>query len=108
MAKRMWGSDEGPTPLDSSLSRILGRLTPQSARSLTDLIDNWSSLVGEEVAAASAPIKVERDTVTVRCDRAAYATYLKVSWPEIRRVAEAAGIATPSAIVVVVRPRGTP
>jgi len=53
----------------------------------------------------SSPIKVESDTLTVRCDRADYATHLKVSWPQIRILAETQGIDVPKAISVVIRPK---
>jgi hypothetical protein len=103
--KRAWYSGDGPTAISTSLSRILGRITQTSAKTLTDLIDHWPTLVGEEISAVSAPLKVESDTVTVRCDRADYATHLKVSWPQIRETARAQGIDAPSAISVVLRPR---
>ncbi len=105
MTKRGWYSGDGPTAISTSLSRILGRITQSSAKTLTELIDQWPTLVGEEVSTVSSPIKVESDTLTVRCDRADYATHLKVSWPQIRAAATAQGIDAPSGISVVLRPR---
>jgi len=105
VTKRSWYSGDGPLALSTSLSRILGRVTQSSAKTLTELIDHWPALVGEEVGAMSSPIKVESDTLTVRCDRADYATHLKVSWPQIRILAETQGIDVPKAISVVIRPK---
>jgi len=105
VSRRTWYSGDGPTAISTSLSRILGRVTQSTAKTLTELIDHWSTLVGEEVAAMSSPIKVESDTLTVRCDRADYATHLKVSWPQIRILAETQGIDVPKAISVVIRPK---
>jgi hypothetical protein len=83
----------------------VGRVTTSTAKTLTELIDAWPELVGEELSQVSAPLKVEGDTVTVRCDRVDYATHLKVSWPTIRAAATERGITTPSAISVVIRPK---
>ncbi len=105
MAKRTWRSAEGPRQIGGSLERLFGRLTPAAASSLTSLVDRWEEIVGAEMATATSPVKVEGDTLTVRCDRAPYASHLKLHWEEFRGVGGSLGIDVPKSLTVVLKPK---
>ncbi|MEI6700184.1 MAG: DciA family protein, partial [Actinomycetota bacterium] len=73
--------------------------------SLTALIDHWEEIVGRELAGATSPMKIEGDTVTVRCDRAPYSSHLKLHWEEFRAVGTSLGIDVPNSLTVVLKPK---
>ena len=81
-AKSVVGSmpfDEGRDP------RTLGTILDNDARSKgwavhiarATIMDNWSSVVGEDVAAHTMPEIVD-DTLAIQCDSSAWATQLRI------------------------------
>ena len=105
MSERKWRSADGPRQIGGSLDRLFGRLTPAAASTLTSLIDHWEEIVGPEMAAATSPMKIEGDTVSVRCERAPYASHLKLHWEEFRVAGGSLGIDIPKSLTVVLKPK---
>lgn len=77
--------DKGRDPL--GVGDVLGALTSRlgwdEALAKSDLLLDWSTIVGAETAAHSSPVGIDDGTLTVRCDSTAWATQLRMMRSQI-------------------------
>lgn len=56
------------------------------------VFDRWSEVVGEQMAARTQPVRIDGDTLVVRCDESAIATHFRYLQVElVERLAQLSG-----------------
>lgn len=66
-----------PQALGSSLDALLRRFGGPTARTVTDIFEQWSTVVGTRVANQCQPLRIDGDTLVVGVDDAAWASEIK-------------------------------
>ena len=94
-----------PSALRSSLDRLVRRLGGSSADVAAGVFGRWSDLVGEAVAANSAPVALRGTTVIIAVSDPAWATQLRFLESDlVSRLQAELGVDAVDAIEVRVRP----
>ena len=75
-------SDSGPQPLRAALERVMSHLGAPEVDATTSLVEQWPSVVGEELAARVRAVTVRGDELVVRVADPAWASQL--AWLEPR------------------------
>jgi hypothetical protein len=74
------------------LDRTLRSLGTPSVAGVELLFDRWREVVGEAMAARTQPVRIDGDTLVVRCDEPAIATQFRYLQGElIERLAQLSG-----------------
>ena len=100
------GGSDAPRPLRGALERLLGTMKAPPLDVLATIFGEWSTVVGEDLAAHSRPSAVDGDRLVVTCDSAAWASEFR--WLEnqvLERLAEATSSNRISALTVKVESR---
>lgn len=78
--------------LFDELDKLLARLGSDTARSVGGVFGQWSSIVGEQIAAHVSPLRIEDGRLHVEVDDPAWATQVRFLEADIvRKVGEATG-----------------
>ena len=92
--------DRGPRKIGDGLDRVV-----PGGRAFTTLLDDWSTIVGEGLAARARPTALHGTTLVIAVDDPAWATQLRYLETDLlQRFADAVGTGTVAEIRVVVRP----
>ena len=94
-----------PVPMREPMDALLERLSGASTSTIETVMDSWPAIVGEQLASATAPVKIAGGCLTVRTDDAIWAS--EIRWQEstiIDRVQALSGGGTLDRVHVVVRP----
>lgn len=94
-----------PVPVRESLDAVMERLSGASVSAIETIMESWPAIVGGELGAATAPVKVAAGCLTVRTTDAIWAT--EIRWLEatiIERVRALSDGSTIDRVQVVVRP----
>ena len=97
----------GPPPrrIAASLDAVARNLGGAGGPALVDLLQRWPEVVGEALAAHCRPLSLRAGTLTIAADEPAWGAQLR--WLEadlLRRLDEALGAGTVSAVAVRIRP----
>jgi predicted nucleic acid-binding Zn ribbon protein len=91
--------DRGPRRMGENLDRVV-----PGGRAFTMLLDTWSTLVGEGLAARTRPAALNGTTLVIAVDDPAWATQLRYLETDLlHRVAEALGGGVVTELRVVVK-----
>jgi len=71
------GSDDGAGRLGEELDRLLRRLGSEPATNLASVFDDWSALVGDQVAAHVSPVRLQDGRLLVEVDDPTWATQMR-------------------------------
>jgi len=81
-----------PSRVGEVLDRTLRSLGTPSIAGVEVLFDRWAEVVGEAMAARTQPVKIDGDTLVVRCDEPAIATHVRYLQAELlERLAQLSG-----------------
>jgi predicted nucleic acid-binding Zn ribbon protein len=95
-----------PTPIGTSVDRVLRGLGAPPSATLRALFDDWPGVVGEAIASASRPLALEGGRLVVAVSDGGWASQLR--WMEndlLAKVADRVGEGVVTALEVRVRPR---
>ena len=70
-------SDSEPQPISLGIERLLRSLRGGDRRATVTVFSRWTDLVGDGVAGHVRPLKLDRGTLIVEADDAAWATQMK-------------------------------
>lgn len=84
-----WRREEDPTPIGTSLDRVLGYLKAPAARTVKTVFSEWPELAGPQLAAHAQPIALRDGELVVEVDDPAWASQLRWLEPELRLRLEA-------------------
>lgn len=70
-------SDEEDGRLSDELNRMLKRLGSDTVRSIGGVFGDWAAIVGEQVAANVAPLRIEEGRLVVEVEDVAWATQVR-------------------------------
>lgn len=71
-------ADDEPRPVGPSLDRLVRHLGGSSTSALQQVFGAWPTLVGEQVAAHSRPVRLRDGTLSLLVDQSAWATQLRL------------------------------
>jgi predicted nucleic acid-binding Zn ribbon protein len=71
------GSSGEPVPVDSGIERVLRSLGAPTSSALTSLFENWSDMVGEQLADHAHPVQLSDTTLKVSVDDPGWATQVR-------------------------------
>lgn len=94
-----------PRPVREGLDAVLHRLAGADVSTIETVMDSWDTIVGEQLAALTAPVKIDGATLTVRTDDPVVAS--EIRWMEraiLDQVARLSGSGELRSVAVVVRP----
>lgn len=78
------GPDRGPQPVGSSLGRVLAKLGASPSPETMDVIfSRWPEVAGPELAAHVRPLRLQKATLVVAADHAAWATRARLASEEV-------------------------
>lgn len=93
-----------PKPVREGLDALMQRLSGASVSTIEAVMDSWTDIVGDQLATASAPVKIDSGILTVRVNDAMVSS--EIRWLErtiVERVAQLSGGAELTTVRVVVR-----
>lgn len=70
-------NESEPQPISLGIERLLRSLRGGDRRATVTVFSRWSDLVGDGVASHVRPLKLDRGTLIVEVDDAAWATQMK-------------------------------
>jgi hypothetical protein len=74
------------------LDRTLRSMGTPSVAGVEVVFDRWGEVVGEAMAARTQPVRIDGDTLVVRCDEPAIATHVRYLQTElVERLAQLSG-----------------
>lgn len=56
---------EPPQPLGEVVQHLMGKLEQDDRRVLRELVDSWAEIVGRDLAAATSPQRIDRQTLYI-------------------------------------------
>ena len=102
--RRPWRSDSGPQPVATSMEELLGRLgVPSSLGTMEVIFTRWDEVVGAELAAHTAPVRIQGNVLTIGADHPAWVTRSRMASGQILERARALGDTTVERIEVVLQ-----
>ena len=75
-----------PTPLSSSIDRLLKSLRGGDRQTTVTVFSRWAEIVGEPVCSHVKPLKLDAGTLIVEVDEPAWATQLKFLEADLQHV----------------------
>lgn len=74
---------KGPSHVTDALNELMQKLSGTSLSTFETVIDSWSEIVGEAIAAESSPVKIDSGCLTVSAKDAIWASELRWLEPKI-------------------------
>lgn len=86
------GQARPPAKVGDVLDRTLRSMGTPSVAGVEVVFDRWAEVVGEAMAARTQPVRIDGDTLVVRCDESAIATHFRYLQVElVERLAQLSG-----------------
>jgi hypothetical protein len=105
-ARPLPGDGPGPQRIGAALDVVMRGLGAPEASGVHLVFDRWSEVVGENLAARTRPLRIERDHLVLAVDEPAIATHVRFLQGELlARLAELLGPGRVTAIDLRVGPK---
>ena len=84
--------ERGPVPLGGGLDAVVRRLGGGHAVTMIRVVEQWPAIIGEDLADATTPVRIDKGCLTVATVDAACTTEIRFRQQQVcRRIAELCG-----------------
>jgi predicted nucleic acid-binding Zn ribbon protein len=85
-------TERDPAALGGGLDAVVRRLGGGHAMTMIRVVEHWPSIIGEDLAAATTPVRIDQGCLTVSTVDAAFTTEIRFRQQQVcRRIAELCG-----------------